>query len=139
VTFGFDAAFDLLDGHQRYVAQLHYVENHSYLDIAGRLGIAEGTVKSHNHRATKKLRKYLAPLASGLTVLLVIAFNYIDHIDDLLQSFSLGQAPPPHAEPADAILPSSSVDLAITITFFVVLVLLRLRSKRRYKRRSHGV
>jgi RNA polymerase sigma-70 factor (ECF subfamily) len=40
----------------RLVARLRYLDGLSYLDIADRLGVSEGTVKSRLHRARDRLR-----------------------------------------------------------------------------------
>lgn len=44
---------------QRSVVALHYLLDMSVADVAARLGIAEGTVKTHLHRARKTMRTAL--------------------------------------------------------------------------------
>jgi len=51
---------------QRMVFILHHFEELKYEEIANRLGIAEGTVKSLHFKAVQKLRKILAPQLGGV-------------------------------------------------------------------------
>jgi RNA polymerase sigma-70 factor (ECF subfamily) len=44
---------------QRSVVALHYLLDMSVADVAGRLGLAEGTVKTHLHRARETMRAAL--------------------------------------------------------------------------------
>ena len=52
---------------QRYrqVIELAFFENLSYGEIARRLGMAEGTVKTQVSRARERLRRQLATLQAG--------------------------------------------------------------------------
>jgi RNA polymerase sigma-70 factor (ECF subfamily) len=49
----------------RELARLVFVEERSMTDIAGRLGIPEGTVKSRVHRLRRQLRATLRPPTGG--------------------------------------------------------------------------
>lgn len=57
-----DAALESLPEMQRMVARLHLVEELGHAEIAGMLGLSEGTVRSHLSLARKKLREQLADL-----------------------------------------------------------------------------
>jgi RNA polymerase sigma-70 factor (ECF subfamily) len=50
---------------QRLVFIMHHFDDLKYQEIAGRLRIAEGTVKSLHFKAVQKLRKLLAPQLGG--------------------------------------------------------------------------
>ncbi|HAR36826.1 MAG TPA: RNA polymerase subunit sigma-24 [Acidobacteria bacterium] len=50
---------------QRLVFILHHFDDLKYGEIAGRLGIAEGTVKSLHFKAIQNLRKILTPQLGG--------------------------------------------------------------------------
>lgn len=52
---------------QREVVALHYLLDMAVADVAGRLGIAEGTVKVHLHRARNSLRGALAAASDRTT------------------------------------------------------------------------
>ncbi|MGA7271813.1 MAG: SigE family RNA polymerase sigma factor [Acidimicrobiia bacterium] len=54
-----DDALSGLSPRQRAVLVLHYVEDLAVRDIASALGIAEGTVKTHLHRARQAMRKLI--------------------------------------------------------------------------------
>lgn len=45
---------------QRTVVALHYLLDMPVADVAARLGIAEGTVKTHLHRARETMRSALS-------------------------------------------------------------------------------
>lgn len=55
-----DAIAALPDGY-RAVLVLHDIEGYTHMEIADRLGIAEGTSKSQLHRARRAVRAYLEP------------------------------------------------------------------------------
>ncbi len=57
------AALKSLPRAQRQVVALHYLMDLSIADIAGCLGSAEGTVKTHLHRGRAALRAALEPTA----------------------------------------------------------------------------
>ncbi len=73
-----DAASPVFDAHvaealrdlprmQRSVVALHYLLDMSVADVAARLGLAEGTVKTHLHRARATMRAALdTPLETGV-------------------------------------------------------------------------
>jgi RNA polymerase sigma-70 factor (ECF subfamily) len=49
-------SIDRLSPSLRLVARLRYLDGLAYLDIAARLGVSEGTIKSRLHRARDRLR-----------------------------------------------------------------------------------
>jgi RNA polymerase sigma-70 factor (ECF subfamily) len=53
------AAVESLDEPDREIMRLHYVEGHTHSEIAERLDIPIGTVKSRTHRAHRKLARRL--------------------------------------------------------------------------------
>ncbi len=53
------AAIESLDESDRQIVRLHYVEGHTHSEIAERLDIPIGTVKSRTHRAHRKLARRL--------------------------------------------------------------------------------
>ena len=53
------AAIESLDESDREIVRLHYVEGHTHSEIAQRLDIPLGTVKSRTHRAHRKLARRL--------------------------------------------------------------------------------
>lgn len=57
-----DAALETLPEMQRAVARLHLVEQFEHAEIAGMMGLSEGTVRSHLSHARKKLQEKLADL-----------------------------------------------------------------------------
>ncbi|MBI1387435.1 MAG: sigma-70 family RNA polymerase sigma factor [bacterium] len=59
------ACLGLLSGVQRAAFSMRHYEGASYAEIAETLGVAEGTVKTHIHRAALILRKALAPYAEA--------------------------------------------------------------------------
>ena len=56
----FWAAVRTLPRRQQAVVALHYLEDRSVADVAQVLGIAEGTVKAHLHKARAALADRLA-------------------------------------------------------------------------------
>jgi RNA polymerase sigma-70 factor (ECF subfamily) len=56
---GFDQAFDRLTVDQRALLVAHHVDGFTVVDLAARLGIPEGTVKSRLHTARGALEKAL--------------------------------------------------------------------------------
>ena len=52
-----DAAIDGLNDQQREIVLLFHQQSWSILEIAEHLGMPEGTVKSHLHRARRRMRK----------------------------------------------------------------------------------
>ena len=56
------AAIDSLDDDEREIVRLQHLEGHTHAEIADRLGIAVGTVKSRSHRAHRRLARRLAHL-----------------------------------------------------------------------------
>jgi len=54
------SALERLPNGQREVVVLHDVEGYKHEEIAGMLGISEGTSKSQLHRGRMALRKYLS-------------------------------------------------------------------------------
>ena len=56
----FDRAFDRLSMDQRAVLDLHYRQDLPVVDVAARLGIPAGTVKSRLHGARAALERALA-------------------------------------------------------------------------------
>lgn len=60
-------ALDTLPRMQRAVLVLQYFEDRSTDDIAGLLGIAPGTVKTHSHRGRAALRDCVHLLDAGVT------------------------------------------------------------------------
>ena len=61
------AALRSLTEERREVVLLHDLEGWTHREIAARMGIPEGTVRSHLHLARKDLRKQLGPLREDLT------------------------------------------------------------------------
>lgn len=61
-------AFESLTGDQRVVIVLRFYQDLLVDDIARRLRIRPGTVKSRLHQATRQLRKALAKDASGVKI-----------------------------------------------------------------------
>ncbi|MEO8034125.1 MAG: sigma-70 family RNA polymerase sigma factor [Acidobacteriota bacterium] len=57
-----DRAIESLPEMQRMVARLHLVEHFEHPEIAGMMGLTEGTVRSHLSLARKKLREQLSDL-----------------------------------------------------------------------------
>jgi RNA polymerase sigma-70 factor (ECF subfamily) len=57
-------AVDSLSARQREIFTLYELDDLSTLDIANRLGVAEGTVKATIHQTRKLLRSKVAPLES---------------------------------------------------------------------------
>ena len=55
-----NTAIDKRSPSQKTVFTLHYYEGLQIKEIAQRLGMAEGTVKIHLHRAVKKLKDVVA-------------------------------------------------------------------------------
>ena len=60
-----DAALESLPEMQRVVARLSLVEGFDHAEIAGMMGLSEGTVRSHLSLARRKLRKELDDLYEG--------------------------------------------------------------------------
>jgi len=58
-------ALEQLSGRQKEVFVLYHYQGLKVREIAEVLGLAEGTVKIHQHRAMEKLRNILEPLISG--------------------------------------------------------------------------
>jgi RNA polymerase sigma-70 factor (ECF subfamily) len=56
------AAIDSLEPGEREIVKLQHLEGHTQTEIAERLGIAVGTVKSRSHRAHRRLANLLAHL-----------------------------------------------------------------------------
>jgi RNA polymerase sigma-70 factor (ECF subfamily) len=59
------AAIESLDDDEREIVRLQHLEGHTHAEIADRLGIAVGTVKSRSHRAHRRLANRLAHLRDG--------------------------------------------------------------------------
>ncbi|MBM3239914.1 RNA polymerase sigma factor [Candidatus Poribacteria bacterium] len=55
-------AIEQLSPKQKEVFRLHHYQGLQIKEIAETLGMADGSVKVHHHRAMKKLKKILAPL-----------------------------------------------------------------------------
>jgi RNA polymerase sigma-70 factor (ECF subfamily) len=60
-----DAALESLPEMQRIVARLSLVEGFEHAEIAGMMGLSEGTVRSHLSLARRKLREQLNDLYEG--------------------------------------------------------------------------
>ena len=58
------AAIDGLDGDEREIVRLQHLQGHTHAEIAEKLGVAVGTVKSRSHRAHRRLAARLAHLRS---------------------------------------------------------------------------
>lgn len=56
------AAIEGLEPDERQIVQLQHIDGHTHAEIAERLDIAVGTVKSRSHRAHRRLAKRLAHL-----------------------------------------------------------------------------
>jgi len=61
-------AIDALPGEEAAVVRLQHLEGLTHLEIADRLGIAVGTVKSRSHRAHHRLAHVLGHLREGFHV-----------------------------------------------------------------------
>ncbi|MGH2795017.1 MAG: sigma-70 family RNA polymerase sigma factor [Actinomycetota bacterium] len=59
------AAMRALPRRQREIVALRHLAGMSEAEVAGALGLAPGTVKSHGHRAMTRLRASLGDLAEG--------------------------------------------------------------------------
>lgn len=59
------AAIDSLEADEREIVRLQHLDGHTHAEIAERLGIAVGTVKSRSHRAHRRLANRLAHLREG--------------------------------------------------------------------------
>jgi RNA polymerase sigma-70 factor (ECF subfamily) len=55
-------AIDSLEADEREIVRLQHLDGHTHAEIAERLGIAVGTVKSRSHRAHRRLANRLAHL-----------------------------------------------------------------------------
>lgn len=60
----FQAALGRLSPHQRACLLLHEYEGLSHLEIARELGCSEATARVHHHRATQKMKQWLAEPAT---------------------------------------------------------------------------
>ena len=58
-------AVDALPPDEREVVRLQHLEGHTHAEIAERLGVPIGTVKSRSHRAHQRLAAKLAHLRTG--------------------------------------------------------------------------
>lgn len=61
-VWGVRAAIDSLEADEREIVRLQHLEGHTHSEIAERLGIAVGTVKSRSHRAHRRLASRLGHL-----------------------------------------------------------------------------
>jgi len=66
-TFQVRAAVDQLPAGEREVIRLSHFEQLTHVEIAQRLGIAVGTVKSRSHRAHRRMAQSLAHLRAAPT------------------------------------------------------------------------
>jgi RNA polymerase sigma-70 factor, ECF subfamily len=64
-TFEVRAALDQLPGDEREVVRLSHFEGLAHSEIAGKLGVPIGTVKSRSHRAHRRLATLLAHLVES--------------------------------------------------------------------------
>lgn len=61
-VWGVRTAIDSLEPDEREIVRLQHLEGHTHSEIAERLGVAVGTVKSRSHRAHRRLATRLAHL-----------------------------------------------------------------------------
>jgi RNA polymerase sigma-70 factor (ECF subfamily) len=66
-------ALDVLTPQQREIVVLYHHKDNSVQEIASLLGIPAGTVKSHLHRARRRMREWISSNKS-----------FSDHVDELL-------------------------------------------------------
>ena len=66
-------ALDVLTPQQREIVVLYHHKDNSVHEISGLLGIPAGTVKSHLHRARRRMRDWISSNK-----------NFSDHVDELL-------------------------------------------------------